>query len=47
MDKFRHEKNLKYYRQLLGGAAHEAQCLQILKLMAEGEAKDQQPSRQM
>jgi hypothetical protein len=44
MDKFVHEGNLKHYRELLAGRTHEAQRPQILKLLAEEEAKDRQPA---
>jgi hypothetical protein len=44
MDKFVHEGNLKHDHDLLAGATHEAQRPQILKLLAEEEAKDWQPA---
>jgi hypothetical protein len=44
MDKFVYEGNLKHYRELLAGTTHEVQRLQILKLLAEEEAKDLQPA---
>jgi hypothetical protein len=40
MDKFVHEENLKRYRELLAGARHDVQRPQILKLLAEEEAKN-------
>ena len=47
MDKFVHEANLKHYLNLLAGATHEAQRPQILELLAEEIAKDQNPFRQI
>ncbi len=46
MEKFVHEGNLRHFRQLLAGTAHETQRPQILMLLAEEMAKDRQPAGQ-
>lgn len=43
MEKFVHEGNLKHYRRLLAGTAHEPQRQQILTLLTEEEARELQP----
>jgi hypothetical protein len=45
MEQFVHEQNLAHYRKLLAGIAHEPQRQQILILLAEEEAKDHQPPK--
>jgi len=40
MDQFIHRENLRHYRKLLAETTDEAQRLQLLKLLAEEEAKD-------
>jgi hypothetical protein len=46
MEEFVHEQNLAHYRRLLDGTAHESPRQQILILLAEEEAEDQQPPEQ-
>ena len=43
MDKFVHEQNLDHYRKLLANTTDDAQRRQLLKLLAEEEAKDLPP----
>jgi hypothetical protein len=40
MDRFIHRQNLQHYRKLLSQTTDEAQRVQLLKLLAEEEAKD-------
>jgi hypothetical protein len=40
MEEFVHQQNLLFFRKKLAEAPHEAQRLQLLKLLAEEEAKD-------
>ena len=42
MECFIHRENLEHYRRLLAQSANGEQRQQILKLLAEEEAKDQQ-----
>ena len=42
MERFIHRENLEHYRRLLAQSANGEQRQQILKLLAEEEAKDQQ-----
>jgi hypothetical protein len=44
MEWFIHQQNLERYRRLLAQTADESERRQILKLLAEEEAKDQQPA---
>ena len=44
MEWFIHQQNLERYRRLLAQTADEAKRRQILKLLAEEEAKDRQPA---
>jgi hypothetical protein len=44
MEWFIHQQNLERYRRLLAQTAGESERRQILKLLAEEEAKDQQPA---
>jgi hypothetical protein len=44
MERFIHHQNLENYRKLLTRTADQAQREQILKLLAEEEAKDNPPS---
>ena len=46
MDKFVHQQNLNRYRMLLTETTNKAQHHQLLKLLAEEEAKDQHLPRQ-
>lgn len=47
MERFIHRQNLERYRDLLARITDEAQRQQILKLIAEEEAKDSSsPSKQ-
>jgi hypothetical protein len=43
MQNFVHQKNLEHYRRLLTEASDEAERRQILKLLAEEEAKEPPP----
>jgi hypothetical protein len=42
MEKFVHQQNLMLLRKQLAVVANEARRLQLLRLLAEEEAKDQQ-----
>ena len=44
MEWFIHQQNLERYRRLLAQPTDEAERRQILKLLAEEEAKDRQPA---
>ncbi len=46
MERFIHRQNLERYRKLLTQVTDERQRRQILKLIAEEEAKDEPPSKQ-
>ena len=43
MQNFIHRRNLEHYRKLLADTPDEAQRLQLLRLLAEEEAKDPPP----
>ena len=43
MQSFIHRKNLEHYRKLLAKTPDGAEQQQLLKLLAEEEAKDQPP----
>ena len=44
MEQFVHQQNLLFFRKKLAETPHETQRLQLLKLLAEEEAKDVGPS---
>ena len=44
MEWFIHQQNLERYRRLLAQPADESERRQIVKLLAEEEAKDRQPA---
>jgi hypothetical protein len=46
MERFIHRENLEHYRKLLAKTASGEQRQQILKLLAEEEAKDQRQPKQ-
>jgi hypothetical protein len=46
MEKFVHRQNLLYFQKQLADTQDEARRLQLLRLLAEEEAKDQQPPGQ-
>ena len=46
MERFIHRQNLERYRELLTQVTNARQRQQILKLIAEEEAKDEPPSKQ-
>lgn len=46
MEQFVHQQNILFFRKRLAETSHEMQRQQILKLLAEEEAKDQHQSSQ-
>jgi len=46
MERFAHQQNLLYFQKQLAYSQDEARRLQLLRLLAEEEAKDQQLPRQ-
>ena len=44
MQSFIHRKNLEHYRKLLAGSPDEAEREQLVKLLAEEEAKEPPPA---
>ncbi len=46
MERFVHRKNMERYRELLSQTTDETQRQQLMKLLAEEEAKDQTSCKQ-
>jgi hypothetical protein len=46
MERFIHRENLEHYRKLLAQTATDERRQQILKLLAEEQAKDQKQAKQ-